>query len=1029
MAASTKRRRSNAEEDEIGGEGIAGQEGVRTPDPGTNAPAPGAEADAGASFAPNASVPVGNFSGKTAETTNAPAPISTISLNSSGTPTATETFASPDPVVRNTAPPPLASEPAPASATRVRRRNNERDNPPSSESSANAIPRTKKRPPAPPAPAKSKPLLAGSLTLGGILLLVALLDYKSNQYFYFSDPRGLLASLGAQFPLKGTNAIGGLGATFSILLFGLSGMGAFFVPTCLFIAAAYCMFHRAGKLFPWRVSYMLFSFLALVTLLARVAPAPLGGDNVLATLGFLDFVRMGLGGSLGNLLYENLLGALFGATGSLLLLVILYPFCLTGIFLDEPVWKLRHLVYQAGLSLRAFLFPPPPAPSRGSTKPLAFPRIATETAKMPPKTGSGTPQAAMPAISTSTAAVAAPANPPEIRFEDYSFAKNPEPASVNMFVAKVFAEPATGDTAPVPPPAALDAPSPPDDGAKENISPAPPPPALKPQTPPPPAAPAPAGSLRILGEEIIERASPMAVPEKKGAYQFPPVALLSEPPPHENTTQEDYAGRADRLLTTLSEFKIKAEMGDIQSGPVITRYEIIPAPGVKVEKIAGLANNLAMNLRAEAVRVLAPVPGKGTVGIEVPNLKAKAVSLREIIESKAWETTKAKIPVVLGKDVTGKPIIEDLAKMPHCLIAGSTGSGKSVCINGIIASLIYHAGPDELRFIMVDPKVVELQVFNKLPHMLIPVVTDPKKVPAALKYLIGEMGKRYKFFAKEGVRNIASFNQKIAKEQRRADERQFDLDLTPEERVAASNAIDSTSVDDVEVPKQRLPYIICFIDELADLMMVAPADIETGIARLAQLARAAGIHLILATQRPSVNVITGIIKANLPTRIAFRVTSLMDSRTILDQKGAETLIGKGDMLFIPPGGAHLVRAQGAFVSEEEIEKLVDHVALCNGEPEFDDEAQEIIDRIAAEECEEDDDNAPTEGTGEFEGEDPMLSKAWNLINATKKASTSFLQRKLSIGYGRAAKIMDTLESRGYIGPDKGPGAPRDILRE
>ena len=377
--------------------------------------------------------------------------------------------------------------------------------------------------------------------------------------------------------------------------------------------------------------------------------------------------------------------------------------------------------------------------------------------------------------------------------------------------------------------------------------------------------------------------------------------------------------------------------------------------------------------------------------------------------------------------MTGRPIIADLARMPHCLIAGSTGSGKSVCINGVVASLVYHAGPEEIRFIMVDPKVVELQVYNKLPHMLIPVVTDPKKVPAALKWLISEMERRYQIFAKTRVKNIAGFNAKLSKDRAEAElARQIDLELSPEERAAVAQTEVPRDDGVLEIPDKKLPYIVCFIDELADLMMVAPADIETAIARLAQLARAAGIHLILATQRPSVNVITGIIKANLPCRISFQVSSKIDSRTILDQKGAEALIGRGDMLFIPPGSAHLVRAQGAYVSEEEISALVEHVSLCNGEPEFADDVQEIIERTAFEAS--GDDGAPTEGTDDS-SEDPMLAKSWEVIRTTKKASTSFLQRKLSIGYGRAAKIIDTLEERGYIGPDLGPGNPREILRE
>jgi S-DNA-T family DNA segregation ATPase FtsK/SpoIIIE len=535
------------------------------------------------------------------------------------------------------------------------------------------------------------------------------------------------------------------------------------------------------------------------------------------------------------------------------------------------------------------------------------------------------------------------------------------------------------------------------------------------------------GKLTIVDAEQVERVSGSLTPKMKGDYRFPPVTLLAEPPPADKGPAENYEERAEALVRTLGEFKIKVTPGDVQTGPVITRYEVLPAAGVRVEKISGLANNIAMNLKAESVRVLAPVPGKGTVGIEVPNRRPKAVSLREIIESKVWAENKCDIPVVLGKDVTGKPIVADLAKMPHALIAGSTGSGKSVCINGIIASLLYHASPDDLRFIMVDPKVVEMQIYNKLPHMLIPVVTDCKKVPGALKWLITEMERRYRIFAKCGVKNIAGFNGKLAKDKdANSKSNQLDLSLSPEERQAARDAVNVARDDGVlEIPDKKLPYIVCIIDELADLMMVAPADIETGIARIAQLARAAGIHLILATQRPSVNVITGVIKANLPCRIAFKVTSVIDSRTILDCKGAETLIGKGDMLFIPPGAASLVRAQGAYVSEEEVAALVDYINEQNGDPEFADDVQEAIEMASMEDG--DDDGKPTEGTDD-PAEDPMIAKSWDIIRSTKRASTSMLQRRLSIGYNRAARIMDILQERGYVGPENG-SSPREILKE
>ena len=378
----------------------------------------------------------------------------------------------------------------------------------------------------------------------------------------------------------------------------------------------------------------------------------------------------------------------------------------------------------------------------------------------------------------------------------------------------------------------------------------------KPQVPEPePKKPAldPATS-KIISPEKTEK-SVAKIPERRGDYIFPPRGLLSEAPDRIDAAPEDHAGTMNALVRTLEEFGVKVIPGEIHTGPVITRYEVTPAAGVRVEKIVNLDKNIALGLKAMSVRILAPVPGKGTVGIEVPNKIAQAVCMRDIIESKAWDDAGAEIPVVLGQDVTGKPMVMDLTKMPHVLIAGSTGSGKTVCINAVIASLLYHSGPEDLRFIMVDPKVVEMQMYNSLPHMLIPVVTEAKKVPAALKWLIAEMEHRYQIFAKTNVRNIAGFNAKLLKDKaEQAKAEAMESDMSPEERNALQQVEVPRDDDALEVPRKKLPYIVCIIDELADLMMVAPADIETCIARIAQLARAAGIHLILATQRPSVNL-------------------------------------------------------------------------------------------------------------------------------------------------------------------------------
>lgn len=518
-------------------------------------------------------------------------------------------------------------------------------------------------------------------------------------------------------------------------------------------------------------------------------------------------------------------------------------------------------------------------------------------------------------------------------------------------------------------------------------------------------------SLHIVTPEETKKAK-IELPQKRGDYIFPSLDLLDQPVPRsEDADEAEHTTTAEALLRTLNEFGVEVTLGEIHVGPVITRYEVFPAPGVRVEKIASLDKNIALGLRAQSVRILAPVPGKGCVGVEVPNKRPAPVGIREILESEDWSIAKAEIPLALGRDVGGKPVIADLTRMPHLLIAGATGSGKTVCINSIITSLLYFASPDDLRFIMVDPKIVEMKAFNDLPHMLIPVVTDPKKVPAALRWLIAEMELRYQIFSKVGVRNIAGFNG------RKHLEKETPAAPTKEERGDMGDlGIEVPRDDEIEIPA-KMPYIVCIIDELADLMMVSPADVETAIARLAQLARAAGIHLILATQRPSVNVITGVIKANLPCRIAFQVASKVDSRTILDAGGADQLIGRGDMLFSPPGTAKLVCAQGCFVGDEELNRVVEFLKR-NGPPQF---AEDVQRRI--EEGDPDEDGEEEEID---EADDELMKQAIDVLRSTRRASTSMLQRRLRIGYNRAARIMELLETRGIVGPENG-SSPREIL--
>ena len=467
-------------------------------------------------------------------------------------------------------------------------------------------------------------------------------------------------------------------------------------------------------------------------------------------------------------------------------------------------------------------------------------------------------------------------------------------------------------------------------------------------------------------------------------YEYPPVELLSKP--GKKTLKggaKALTDTATRLQKTLYSFGVSAKVENVSVGPAITRYELKPAEGVRVSKIANLADDIALNLAAETIRIEAPIPGKQAVGIEVPNKEKEVVHFREIIESKEFKSNKSKLTVGLGKDVAGNVQLADIAKMPHVLIAGSTGSGKSVCINTIITSIIYNAKPSEVKFVMVDPKVVELSVYNGIPHLLIPVVTDPKKAAGALAWAVQEMDDRYNKFAEKGVRDLKGYNKAIEKENELG----------------------------------KLPQIVIIIDELADLMMVAKNDVEDAICRLAQKARAAGMHLVIATQRPSVDVITGLIKANVPSRIAFAVSSQVDSRTILDCIGAEKLLGKGDMLFFPSGAPKPSRVQGAFVSDDEVEKIVSFIK-SNGTATYSEDILESIEnnnKTDKEIAETDDDDT-----------DPFLMDAIQTVVETGQASTSFIQRKFKVGYARAGRIIDQMEERGVISGYQG-SKPREVL--
>ena len=468
-------------------------------------------------------------------------------------------------------------------------------------------------------------------------------------------------------------------------------------------------------------------------------------------------------------------------------------------------------------------------------------------------------------------------------------------------------------------------------------------------------------------------------------YEFPPIELLTEGSSRNiKGGKKAIADNATKLQKTLYNFGVSAKVENVSVGPAITRYELKPAEGVRVSKIANLADDIALNLAAESIRIEAPIPGKQAVGIEIPNKENEIVHLRDIIESDKFVDAKSKLAFALGKDVAGEAVVTDIAKMPHVLIAGSTGSGKSVCINTLITSIIYKAKPSEVKLVLVDPKVVELSVYNGIPHLLIPVVTDPKKAAGALAWAVQEMVNRYSLFAAKGVRDIKGYNAALDKENEAS----------------------------------KLPQIVIIIDELADLMMVAKNDVEDAICRLAQMARAAGMHLVIATQRPSVDVITGLIKANIPSRIAFAVSSQVDSRTILDMAGAEKLLGKGDMLFYPTGMSKPTRIQGAFISDKDVEKIVDFIK-SNGTATYSDDILESIEKANSNEKE-------LKEIDEEDDTDPFLDEAIETVIETGQASTSFIQRRFKVGYARAGRIIDQMEERGIISGYQG-SKPREVL--
>ncbi len=486
--------------------------------------------------------------------------------------------------------------------------------------------------------------------------------------------------------------------------------------------------------------------------------------------------------------------------------------------------------------------------------------------------------------------------------------------------------------------------------------------------------------LDAVSKELEEAKNVQAI-----EYIYPKIDFLNKPGAKAvGMTKEQLSQNAQKLVNVLHEFGVEAEVVSIQEGPAVTRYEIIPETGVKISKILGLSEDIALRMAAKGIRI-APIPGKTVIGVEIANKEVMPVYIRDVIESSEFKNHKSKISFALGKDIAGTTVVGDIARMPHCLIAGATGSGKSVCVNTIITSILYKASPEEVKFIMIDPKVVELSAYNGIPHLLIPVVTDPRKSAGALNWAVMEMLNRYNLFAKVGVRDLASYNKYLEKQ-----------------------------------GEAKLPQIVIIVDELADLMMASPKEVEEYICRLAQLARAAGMHLIIATQRPSVDVITGLIKANIPSRIAFAVSSAVDSRTILDSVGAEKLLGKGDMLYSPVGESKPLRVQGAFITDEERDRLIDFLRESS-QPEYDDSILDHIEHNSSKEQ-----SSASSGGEELDDADVMLGQCIEFVVDLGEASVSKLQRRFKLGYSRAARIVDQMEERGIVGPSEG-SKPRQVL--
>lgn len=823
-------------------------------------------------------------------------------------------------------------------------------------------------------PTLGQEVIALAILGTGILLLLALFSFDPRDLSFYSQP--------PQNPKA--NLVGPAGAYLGGILFLLFGLGSYLFPV-VFIAGGLLLFF--AKEVRYSQKFILLGIL-LVTgacLLQLAAPAfgPSLANPLFSGARGLEVTPSPAGkmpgGYIGYFLNDKFLAPILGQVGAVLVFGLSYLVVLVLLFEFRPA-ELARAFGEAGRALVDHYL------DYRIRKAQPSERIELEQKKL---------EIEQKRLRRRLAKEKAAAQTPTT-----TIAPTPTPAP-NRPTPKILDTTVTplSSSLPTPAKAKSEKPAKPDSSSskiKELGTPVNPLPSTEP-TPKPKLSPKP---------------TPAPIPASTrptyDTYKLPPIDLLqkSEKDVRPTFSEDELKANQQRIIETLSHFDIEVSAGDITRGATITRYELYPAPGIRVERICNLERDLARTMKAERINILAPVPGRDTVAIEVANPSKVKVLLRDLIECAEWNSSSAHLPISLGKDVYGATLIDDLADLPHALIAGTTGSGKSVCINTLLLSLLYRFSPDDLRLILIDPKVVELQVYNRLPHLVVPVVTEPKKVLLALRWVTVEMEKRYRYMAKAGVRNIATFNTRV-----RVPHRVEELDLAPQ--MENGDPAPPPPISSEEPLPDRLPYIVVIIDELANLMQVAPAEVENAIALLSAKARAAGIHLVIATQTPRAAVITGVIKTNVPARIAFQVPSGVDSRVILDESGAENLLGKGDLLYLRPGASKLIRAQGAFVSDEEVSRVIDFIA-AQAKPFYE---QEIHAKLTK----------PTSGDSDLsEKDEDLLHSALEVVKIEKRASTSLLQRKLGLGYGRAAWVIDQFETRGIIGPRDG-AKDREIL--